>query len=184
MAGVGIEHDNYLGCLLVHAVVFAKGVHHPFPEGFGIAGVYAVTKEDDGFEIVKGDVDVLTFFILHLALHRNVVFTKHAGLEDGTEVVAYRLEIYVEKTGDFVLEHPHGSVYYFDFDNGFADFFFCDLYVSSFHNDFVGGEISYLWFRQDLYRVSYRNAVINQGLTIAIGRFPLLWSFCSNTAMS
>ena len=40
MAGVGIEHDNYLGCLLVHAVVFAKGVHHPFPEGFGIAGVY------------------------------------------------------------------------------------------------------------------------------------------------
>ncbi len=145
MAGVGIEHDNYLGCLLVHAVVFAKGVHHPFPEGFGIAGVYAVTKEDDGFEIVKGDVDVLTFFILHLALHRNVVFTKHAGLEDGTEVVAYRLEIYVEKTGDFVLEHPHGSVYYFDFDNGFADFFFCDLYVSSFHNDFVGGEISYLY---------------------------------------
>ena len=33
MAGVSIEHDNYLGCFLVHAVVFAKGVHHPFPEG-------------------------------------------------------------------------------------------------------------------------------------------------------
>lgn len=140
MAGVGIEHDNYLGCLLVHAVVFAKGVHHPFPEGFGIAGVYAVTKEDDGFEIVKGDVDVLTFFILHLALHRNVVFTKHAGLEDGTEVVAHRLEMYVEKAGNFMLEHPYGSVYYFDFDNGFADFFLCDFNISSFHNDFVWGD--------------------------------------------
>jgi len=49
--------------------------------------------------------------------------------------------------GDFVLEHPHGSVYYFDFGNGFADFFFCDLYVSSFHNNFVvfGGGVSYLY---------------------------------------
>ena len=76
VAGVGIEHDNNLGCFLVHAVIFAKGVHHLFPEGFGIAGTYAVTKENNGFEIVKGDVDVLTFFVLHLALHRNVVFTK------------------------------------------------------------------------------------------------------------
>ena len=42
MAGVGIEHDDYLSCFLIHAVVFTKGVHHPFPEGFGVAGIYAV----------------------------------------------------------------------------------------------------------------------------------------------
>lgn len=42
MAGVSIEHDNYLGCFLVHAVVFAKSVHHPFSEGFGVAGIYTV----------------------------------------------------------------------------------------------------------------------------------------------
>lgn len=100
MAGVGIERQLPrlpscpCGCI-------RKGVHHPFPEGFGIAGVYTVTKEDDGFEIVKGDVDVLTFLVLHLALHRYVVFTKHAGLKDGTEVVAHRLEVYVEKDERF-----------------------------------------------------------------------------------
>ena len=60
---------------------------------------------------------------------------EYAGLEDGTEVVTYRLEIYVEQAGDFMLEHPYSTVYYFNFNNGVADFFFCDFNVSSFHND-------------------------------------------------
>ena len=45
MAGIGVENDNYLRLFLVHAVVFAKGVHHPFAEGFGIAGVDAVARK-------------------------------------------------------------------------------------------------------------------------------------------
>ena len=57
----------------------------------------------DLVKIVKGDVDVLTFFVLHLTFHRYVIFMKHAGLEDGTEVVAHRLEMYVEKAGNFML---------------------------------------------------------------------------------
>lgn len=91
-ASVGIKNDNHLCSFLIHAIVFAQSIHHPSPKCFGIARIYTVAKEDDGFEVVESDVDVLAFFILHLEFHCYVVLMEYAGFEDGAEVVAYRLD--------------------------------------------------------------------------------------------